>query len=1182
MRNSDQLEPEVDHEFNRILEDYFDAIERDDGVDVNTFVRRHPEYEQALKSFFSDIRNVRQFIDRNRITVGAGDDRSVADPASQQLPRTAQYVGKYQLMRKLGEGGMGTVYLAFHTELEKRVAIKFLNDHRGRDTNAVKLFRKEIKAVGRFDHEHIVRAIDAGKFDELHFLVMEYIEGADLADLLKFCPPLQVSEACELARQAALGLDHAHQFGLIHRDIKPSNLMLTPAGRVKVLDLGLAQLNQPFTQSSELTVDGLRMGTLKYMPPEQFDDCHSVGATCDIYSLGVTLFELLRGKLPLSGLHRGVDCSSLQMLRNDIPDDLISLLESMTELQPSERIQSAGEVADRLLRWTDGHDLPTLFEIYRQRRRQGVVPATAVPPKVDTSTLPSNPTSTASVFSVWFAAAAASVCVISALALLFQANGLLSDPHPVAASTSATLNVRVEHGVSGNAVVPKTVLLESVITGEKLEVDLGANSVPTGDYRLLSDSWTAATPETITLTAGAVTELSLIPKLQNIQYPEIPDHAGAYVHYKAQIVPAGGDAKQAQAYHVVFRSLESEQIEGVDYRWIQAEVGNSDYCETAWLLVDTELYDKEKTLSIREGFIQAELPLEERNLTTFLGPRIAVAWSHREDPLQQVADDWGFQWPANRISMQSLLAMIFDLSHPAVPAPISNMRNLLGASTERVVEFSTFSEGLEKTSCLKIAGQPADLFDIERQVKYEIKRGRYPHEVPFGYLHVMIQDPFQTLTLERSKGGFDGVVRFPDLEQLSAESLKLTQLASPESDDITRATLPETEGDWSRHRGSVRFGRHPELTLSSTVRAGKLQNIDGRPHRWIEVAIESGLTGQLLSAERVKLLIDEQAYQQQRQFIVRKGWHELGWEVYDFQDGDSALTEQMHCWIHRRPSHPRLTVHEVLSMLFDAKFPSAGRLQDARPSLAGLIVKASANRTAKRCVIETPGSAQKSFHGYHWTVTPPETTPEKQSVTYDLYRSQEVPFGFAHVRLNVPGQFEVNLELLDCGSDLAPLTADEAALAKTARETQEKLSRAGVFQWSVAGQKRTIGRYSHYHAGDVVIDTWGPATMDRLPPLRELAIPFEQLDEQAKRWIADNQMRTWTSTNGEISQRALLDAVIDAKTVRLRYDDFSLHLVDTTRLSKQDRDYVDRQWLAHRPPEVDKRKPPMLSFFGNR
>ncbi|MBI2479966.1 MAG: serine/threonine protein kinase [Planctomycetia bacterium] len=203
---------------------------------------------------------------------------------------------EYQLLERLGRGGMGTVYKALHTRLKRVVAVKVLPADRLNDPAAVARFQREMEAVGKLDHPNIVRATDAGEVDGIHFLVMEYVLGLDVSDLVRRAGPLPIAEACEIARQAAVGLQNAHEHGLVHRDIKPSNLMLTADGQIKILDLGLARLHD--SQQGDLTSASQMMGTIDYMAPEQTSASRDVDIRADIFSLGATLYKLLCGQAP--------------------------------------------------------------------------------------------------------------------------------------------------------------------------------------------------------------------------------------------------------------------------------------------------------------------------------------------------------------------------------------------------------------------------------------------------------------------------------------------------------------------------------------------------------------------------------------------------------------------------------------------------------------------------------------------------------------------------------------------------------------------------------------------------------------------------------------------------------------------------------------------------------------------
>jgi WD40 repeat protein/serine/threonine protein kinase len=281
-------------------------------------------------------------------------------------------LGQYRLLEKLGQGGMGTVYRARHVKLDRVVALKVLPKHRMSDDRAVSRFEREMKAVGRLDHPNIVRATDAGELDGTPFLVMEYVDGWDLGELVRHLGPLPIGDACVLIRHAAVGLQAAHEHGMVHRDIKPSNLMLTRAGELKVLDLGLARLQADQPVGEEMTATGQAIGTADYMAPEQASDSHTVDIRADIYSLGCTLYKLLSGQAPFSGLqyrtnlekmlaHVQKPVPPIQDHRGDVPEELVAVLDCMLAKDPAARYADPSEVADALAPFCPACDLPGLL-----------------------------------------------------------------------------------------------------------------------------------------------------------------------------------------------------------------------------------------------------------------------------------------------------------------------------------------------------------------------------------------------------------------------------------------------------------------------------------------------------------------------------------------------------------------------------------------------------------------------------------------------------------------------------------------------------------------------------------------------------------------------------------------------------------------------------------------------------
>lgn len=283
------------------------------------------------------------------------------------------HLREYEIIRPLGGGGMGDVYVAKHVLLDTIVAIKFLADRHARKSERVQRFRNEMKAIGNLEHPNIVTARDAGEFEGRHYLVMEYVEGLDVSKVVAAQGQLRECDAAEIARQAARGLQYIHDATRIHRDIKPSNLMVAKSGEVRILDLGLAKFTQPSEQIGELTRSGYILGTLDYMAPEQADDSSRADIRSDIYSLGCCLHKLVTGSAPFEtpefdstfaklDAHRKRDPVSVSELRPDLSAGLASIIQQMLMKDPSARFQTPAEIADAIEPFAEGSDLRHLAQ----------------------------------------------------------------------------------------------------------------------------------------------------------------------------------------------------------------------------------------------------------------------------------------------------------------------------------------------------------------------------------------------------------------------------------------------------------------------------------------------------------------------------------------------------------------------------------------------------------------------------------------------------------------------------------------------------------------------------------------------------------------------------------------------------------------------------------------------------
>jgi len=263
---------------------------------------------------------------------------------------------RYRVLSLLGAGGMGSVYLAEHRLMERKVALKVIRHDLVENPGLIDRFHREVRAAARLAHPNIVTAYDAEQVGGMHMLVMEYVEGADLAHVLAGRGPLPANEACHYARQAALGLQHAHERGMVHRDIKPQNLMRLGRGVVKILDFGLARFASEVAAQGGLTAENMILGSIDYMAPEQIDDPHAADTRADIYSLGCTLYHLLAGTPPFPtgtviqklSFHACRQPAALAEVRPDLPPGLADVVGRMMAKDPARRYQAPVEVARAL------------------------------------------------------------------------------------------------------------------------------------------------------------------------------------------------------------------------------------------------------------------------------------------------------------------------------------------------------------------------------------------------------------------------------------------------------------------------------------------------------------------------------------------------------------------------------------------------------------------------------------------------------------------------------------------------------------------------------------------------------------------------------------------------------------------------------------------------------------------
>ena len=361
-----QDQSQIQSKLDSIADDFLVRCRRGESPQIDEYVALHPELGDEIRELLQTIQIVNNV--RPDVPSRSGNrDREAFAPGTQ--------FGSYLIEKCLGSGGMGVVYDATHLRLKRKVALK-VTKATGLTTDEAARFDREMEASGQLTSPNIVAAHDAGEIDGIQFIAMELVSGEDLRQIANANAPLSVGSAAELIRQAAIGLQQAHEIGLVHRDIKPSNLMLSNEGVVKILDLGLAKLNSS-PERNDLTNSQQIMGTVDYIAAEQCKNSRSADIRSDIYSLGATFYKLLTGDPPYSGPSMNstmekltalatIDPPSIETRRSDLPRGVIEVVDRMTRRDPDERFQSPEEVVAALAPFADSSEFPLLLEKARQ------------------------------------------------------------------------------------------------------------------------------------------------------------------------------------------------------------------------------------------------------------------------------------------------------------------------------------------------------------------------------------------------------------------------------------------------------------------------------------------------------------------------------------------------------------------------------------------------------------------------------------------------------------------------------------------------------------------------------------------------------------------------------------------------------------------------------------------------
>ncbi len=685
----------------------------------------------------------------------------------------------HEIMECIGQGGMGSVYRAKNFKLDRQVAIKILKSDRRESGEAVARFAREMVLSAKFNHPCIVKALHAGEQDNMPYLVMELIDGVDLNQLVRRLGPLPVPEACHIVRLAALALQYAHDQQVIHRDVKPSNLMITAEGSVKLLDLGLAQVFE-LQMGESISRTDQALGTLAYMAPEQLSGRYPVTCQSDIFSLGLTLHELLTGQRPRERPGMLPTIAELRSLRPDVGEDLLALVGDMIAFTPTERPNSMADVESRLSELAGFANLSALVTEYncwndrakpafksefvraetlaindqstdKQLTPSGSHPGSAaqlIPPPVTNQWR--NLTMARRLRGLTlFCSVAALLCSVAALLWMAfwptQSPGGASVPLPPEPRSSPNIPLEI---ISGEMTVARQLLengcvsIKNIETAETFELSPGQIELAPGKYQ-----WQYTGPvefeedgDEFEVTKGLKRLTVGATLTQPFQSPDLPEQAGASQRYRGHIWRAGWEAGEPLDFGLTLEVLDvSDDPDQPVMTRLRVEVTDlkTNYCETGYLEIDAKKWRVNSELAIGEdSWIEAQSPA----IKSYMGQTrsngqqsLVMRFDRDHDPLRTFSAEL---IPQRRLSVCDVLSLFFGEHIPAAEPIYNQVRAKLIAKGNRNNWLSIESNSYANELCY-VASSRTQGSDPATE-GYIIARRTSPQHSPFGFVKVEV------------------------------------------------------------------------------------------------------------------------------------------------------------------------------------------------------------------------------------------------------------------------------------------------------------------------------------------------------------------------------------------------------------------------------------------------------------
>lgn len=1097
--------------------------------------REHPEVVEQVLTHRAE-RDSRQSTISSRALESSRISKisaSAPDELENSKSKKKVWIRDYYLIKKLGEGGMGTVYLAIHSLLEKRVALKLLRLDRNRDSKYISRFEAEMKAIGNLKHANIVAATDAGEVGGRYYLAMEYIEGVDLAKLIKRLGPLSIADACEIIAQASEALHHAHSTGWIHRDVKPSNLMVSSSGDVKLLDLGLAVATAYRSADSKLTQEGQVVGTPLYMAPETFDDERSVDSRADLYGLGIVFAELLTGLSPRDFTADNSSRMEALTSRTDLPSDLLAVIIRMLDHEPSKRMASAQEVSERIDAHRSNSNLKALFERYETRLQWDLSQTKRVDRGSSNQTAPALlPSSTAThqvarswqSVAVWLSIALGGLSFLVAsvaLLLIFFGRGTSSVP----ASDLATIRIRE---YPAGVVVGDRGLLDRD-TKLVYSLGIGDTDIPAGTYVLVDEAGTILDQDEINLFAGETLVLSLPAEVESEVEPSqptipfvpyLPNEPGFFARYATTIVQASESGEMQTTHpYVVVTLLGNEIKDGSQLVWIKLEVMDESRHEFAVLSIDRESLEREHRFVVRAGWVGFTIPDWMKRMKDALGPTLVVPFEADRDLITEQIKAWGYTINERRINVHDAMALLYEMSPLGAQEAVRKLRGAIDVATDRL------EESVESPDPLGGAPIDCQVVDVNCEsmfvpVRLRTRKEARPRRIPLGVVHVQHKsDELETTLNLVDYGRHADVESFVShVSQMTSAATKTVETDVPTPPDFAKATLPTVAGSWSTLLGSLSVGSRAsnfELTLKSLGS----DDFEGLRIHWIDIKLTAGSASDV--AHHYIVAIDEQSYMERQDFVWVAGWEIVGDLKIDLE-WNASLRNQILEWKGVEVSAPPIQIEDVLVLMFDAKgLSSTSKLAVVRAQVANELVIREMDRQKQESEKKT--RTELVVRGMEWRLEPDEG---KLGAAYRIMRSENVPFYFVEVFLSVPptspsdqNSMQLNAKLNDFGvlpvGELPKIDAYRAAFEQTTAELEEREIRAwrdntdrifGIHQYKDYVYQRSRRRFM--------------VQVEDVDGKLQLVDP-SLLDDEHRTWLVQKAGQSWELSDGSKIMLAL-------------------------------------------------------------